>query len=337
MRGCAAVILLVTVLAMATLSTGATIGIDVGTVSNQLPPITETVQLLKSRGVTNVRIYDASASVLRAFANQGIAVSVTIPNDKVVSFANNQQAATDWVKANVQPFASTIDRVAVGNEWLHDSGNDASKLLPAMQNVNTALASLGLSNKKVTTAHAYDIVQGYPPSAGAFKNAGVMTPILAFLKRTDSAFMVNIYSYFTYISNPNTINLNYALGNAGAPSVKDSGSGKTYTNLMDAQIDTVISAMKRAGYGDVKLILGETGWPSAGGTGATVSNAKAFNQNLVKQVLGGKGTPLRPGVNIPTYIFALYNENLKPGPEIERNFGLYYPTKKPVYDINLSV
>lgn len=336
MRGCAAVILLVTVLAMATLSSGATIGIDLGLVSNQLPPISEIVQLLKSRSVTNVRIYDASVNVLKAFVNQGIAVSVTVPNPNVVSLANNQQAATDWVKANVQPFASTIDRVAVGNEWLNNPSNDPSKLLLAMQNVNTALTSLGV-NKKVTTAHAYDIVDGFPPSAGTFKNAGVMTQILAFLKRTDSAFMVNIYPYFTYSYSPNTINLNYALGNAGAPSVKDSGSGKTYTNLMDAQIDTVISAMKRVGYGDVRLILGETGWPSAGGMGATVNNAKAFNQNIVKQALGGKGTPLWPGVNIRTYIFALFNENLKTGPDVERNFGLYYPTKKPVYDINLSV
>lgn len=324
----------VVVMAMATLTAGATIGIDVGMVSNQLPPVKEIVQLLKSRGVTNVRIYDASASVLSAFANQGIAVSVT--NFDVVGMANSQQAATNWVRTYVQPFASVIDRIVVGNEWLHDPKNDPSKLLPAMQNVQTALTSLGL-NKRVTTAHAYDIIKspGYPPSSGTFLNPGVIGSILQFLKRTDSAFMVNIYPYFAYVGNPQ-ININYALGNPGAPSITD--NGKTYSNLLDAQLDTVISAMRRAGYGDVPLILGETGWPSAGGpAAASINNAKMYNQNLVRQVLGGKGTPLRPGINIPTYIFALFNENLKSGPDIERNFGLYRPDKTPVYPINLSV
>lgn len=146
--------------------------------------------------------------------------------------------------------------------------------------------------------------------------------------------MVNIYPYFTYVENP-SIDINYALGNPGAPSITD--SGRTYTNLLDAQVDTLISAMGRVGYGEVRLIIGESGWPSAGGVAATTDNARTYNQNLVRHVLGGTGSPLRPGVNFPTYIFALFNENAKPDPAIERNFGLYRPDKTPVYNVNLSV
>ena len=49
-----------------------------------------------------------------------------------------------------------------------------------------------------------------------------------------------------------------------------------------------------------------------------------------------QGTPLRPGTAIDTYIFALFNENLKPGPGTERHWGLLYPNGTHVYDIDLT-
>ena len=91
----------------------------------------------------------------------------------------------------------------------------------------------------------------------------------------------------------------------------------------------MISAMKNIGYEDVRLIIGESGWPSGGPPAASIDNARMYNQNLVQHVLSGKGSPLRPGVNFRTYIFASFNENKKPGDETERNFGLYRPDMTP--------
>lgn len=82
------------------------------------------------------------------------------------------------------------------------------------------------------------------------------------------------------------------------------------------------------------------GWPSQGDEneiGAGSSNAAAYNGNLIKRVLTGGGTPLRPNDTLDVYLFALFNENQKPGPTSERNYGLFYPTEQKVYDVPLTM
>lgn len=48
------------------------------------------------------------------------------------------------------------------------------------------------------------------------------------------------------------------------------------------------------------------------------------------------GTPLMPGKSVDTYIFELYDEDLKPGPTSERSFGLYRTDSTMIYDVGLS-
>ncbi|KAL8464661.1 hypothetical protein ACS0TY_034238 [Phlomoides rotata] len=55
-----------------------------------------------------------------------------------------------------------------------------------------------------------------------------------------------------------------------------------------------------------------------------------------KRLLKKKGTPYRPKKIIRAYIFALFNENLKPGPTSERNFGLFKADGSIAYDIGLT-
>jgi hypothetical protein len=72
----------------------------------------------------------------------------------------------------------------------------------------------------------------------------------------------------------------------------------------------------------------------------SVEESKAYVGNLInrvvdgEQVTGNRGTPYRPDTDITVYIFALFNENLKEGPEEERNFGLFYPDETPVYEVD---
>ena len=85
--------------------------------------------------------------------------------------------------------------------------------------------------------------------------------------------------------------------------------------------------------------ISETGWPSKGDpdeVGATPENAEIYNSNLLKRIQQKQATPANPSVPIDIFVFALFNEDLKPGPASERNYGLYYPDGSPVYNIGLQ-
>lgn len=150
--------------------------------------------------------------------------------------------------------------------------------------------------------------------------------------------MVNAYPFFAYEDNSNTISLDYALlkQNTG---VVDPGNNLRYSSLFEAQLDAVFAAMSALKYDDVPVVVSETGWPSKGDSneiGASVDNAASYNGNLVKRVLTGTGTPLRPKDQINVFLFALFNENQKTGPTSERNYGLFYPNGEKVYEIALT-
>ncbi|XP_060174808.1 glucan endo-1,3-beta-D-glucosidase-like isoform X2 [Lycium barbarum] len=81
----------------------------------------------------------------------------------------------------------------------------------------------------------------------------------------------------------------------------------------------------------------ETGWPSSGDPnqpGVSLEKAVSYNVNLVKHVNSAVGTPLMPNRTFETYVFSLFNEDLKAGTS-ERNFGLFRPDFTPVYDVGI--
>ncbi|KAM0070036.1 putative glucan endo-1,3-beta-D-glucosidase [Helianthus debilis subsp. tardiflorus] len=322
----------------------ASVGINYGQIANNLPSPERVVPIVKSIGATRVKLYDADPKVLKAFANTGVEFIVGLGNEYLSKMTdpNNAQA---WVKANVQAYlpATKITSIAVGNEVL--TFNDTSLsgcLLPAMQSVHTALVNLKLDSQvTVTTAHSVAVLQNsYPPSSGAFRPdlKGCISPILDFLSKTCSPFLINAYPFFAYKANPKQVSLDFVLfqPNAG---ITDPANNLHYDNMLFAQIDAVYAALNRLGYNKMPVQISETGWPSKGDDdelGASPENAKKYNGNLLKIISQKKGTPARPNTDLNIFVFAMFNENLKPGPTSERNYGLFKPDGTPAYGLGFS-
>ncbi|KAJ7563218.1 hypothetical protein O6H91_03G101300 [Diphasiastrum complanatum] len=318
------------------------IGVNYGQVANNLPSVQQAVTLVRSTTIGKIKLYDANATILRAFANTNIQVTVGIANDHISSLTN-PTSARSWINDNVSPYlpATQITTICVGNEVLTAADQSLlSQLLPAMENLHSALVSSNLQSQvKITTPQSLALLSNsFPPSAGAFNPTiaqSFIKPLLGFLSRTNSSLMVNAYPYFAYRRDPHNISLAYSLflPNTG---VNDPNTGILYSNLFSAQIDAVYSAMAKLNVTDVEVGVSETGWPSVGDpdeVGVSVQNAMTYNQNLIYYIVTNPGTPLRPRRPINTFIFALFNENLKPGPTSERNFGLYQPDGSAVYEV----
>nr|CAD1827134.1 unnamed protein product [Ananas comosus var. bracteatus] len=248
---------------------GGSIGVNYGRVANDLPPPPKVVELLKSQGITQVKLYDADPGVLRAFAGSGIRVVVALPNELLAAAASRPGYALGWVQRNVAAYypATQIAAVAVGNEVFASPRNLTALLVPAMTNVHAALARLGLDAAvKVSSPIALTALRAsYPPSAGAFRSdlaEPVMRPMLDLLRRTGSYLMVNAYPFFAYSANAALISLDYALfrPNAG---VLDPGSGLKYYSLFDAQV-CVPYIYRTTEFCVVRVVVSETGWPSKG-------------------------------------------------------------------------
>ncbi|KAF0926813.1 hypothetical protein E2562_027406 [Oryza meyeriana var. granulata] len=306
------------------------IGVCYGVLGNNLPSRSEVVQLYRSKGINAMRIYYPDKEALNALRNSGIGLILDVGNDVFSNLAASPSNAAAWVRDNVRPYypAVNIKYIAVGNEV---EGGATQSILPAMRNVNSALSSSGLGAIKVSTAVKYDVIaNSFPPSSGVFRDA-YMRDIARYLANTGAPLLANVYPYFAYRGNPRDISLNYATFRPGT-TVRDNGNGLTYTNLFDAMMDAIYAALEKAGAPNVRVVVSESGWPSAEGFGASMDNARAYNQGLIDHVGRARGTPKKPGA-LEAYIFAMFNENQKTGDPIERNFGLFYPNKSPVYSI----
>ncbi|XP_015577664.1 glucan endo-1,3-beta-glucosidase 14 [Ricinus communis] len=323
---------------------GLGVGINYGQIANNLPSPSRVAYLLQSLNISRVKLYDADPNVLVAFSNSNVDFIVGLGNEYLQNMTDPIKAQT-WIQQHLQPHLpqTKITCITVGNEVFNSNDTQLrSYLLPAMQTVYHALVNLGLDKQViVTSAHSLTILAySYPPSAGTFRQdlAEYIQPLLNFHSQINSPFLINAYPFFAYKDNPNQVSIEYALfqPNQG---MTDPITNLKYDNMLYAQIDAVYSAIRAMGHTDIEVRISETGWPSKGDSdeaGATSENAGLYNGNLLQRIQEKQGTPAKPSVPIDVYVFALFNEDLKPGPTSERNYGLFYPDGTPVYNIGLQ-
>ncbi|XP_047958868.1 glucan endo-1,3-beta-glucosidase-like isoform X1 [Salvia hispanica] len=340
------------------------VGVCFGRLGNNLPSVQRTLALYKKNNIRRMRLYDPHPPTLRALANTGIRLMLGVRDDQLRDLANCPDAATNWVRTNILQYPNVTFRyIAVGNEIDPESAL-APFVLPAIQNIYRAIRTAGRASQiKVSTSIRTDLLErSYPPQSGVFKCSvnWYIRPIIEFLRDTQTTLLVNVYPYFAYLNDPKTINLSYALLQPNSGII---AGGVYYDNLYYAILDAVDAAMERiltavptlfsvlsdeemkaGGSGNPGGTGSETGWPSKGGGNGkdyttadgdgpihTVENARIYNNNLMRIVKSG--TPRRPGRPLETYIFAMYDENLKPGPAYERHFGIFLPNGQPKYQL----
>ncbi|KAL4564011.1 hypothetical protein LXL04_028060 [Taraxacum kok-saghyz] len=318
-----------------------TYGINYGRIADNIPSPKQVVRLLKSAKIKNVRIYDYDHTVLDAFKGSGLDLVIGLPNGMVKEMSTNPDHALTWVKDNVQSYlpSTHIVGIAVGNEVLGGGDLDLqTSLYGAIKNIYNATQNLGLNSVQITTAHSQAVFgTSYPPSSCVFKEdvSQNMKKILELFHKMGSPFCLNAYPFLAYMGSPDQIDINYALFNP-TDGIYDEKTKLHYDNMLDAQIDAAYAALEDAGFGKMEVVVTETGWASRGDgneEAATFENARTYNYNLRKRLAKRKGTPRRPKSMLKAYVFALFNENSKPGPTSERNFGLYKPDGSISYDI----
>jgi exo-beta-1,3-glucanase (GH17 family) len=272
--------------------------------------------------------------------NPPLRLAVGAPNDMLDDF---RKGNTDRFINTIRPFASNIAWVCIGNEplgsWYNDRYLDV--LGPAVENVYNALQKAGLSGVGVTVPQNFEFMNvSYPPSAGTIKPkfVQVVSHTARIMQSSGAPFMVNVYPYLTRKENPRDVPLAYCLFTAPPEQWVRDGS-YTYKNIFDAMLDALHVALEGIAFGDLQIVVGECGWPTAGGPDANVQNAQIFNQNLIDHCKSGAGTPRMSGRKIGCFVFEAYDEDRKdtaPG-MFEKYWGVYGQSYEKKYPLNWQV
>lgn len=322
------------------------LGVNWGTMASHKLPPKVVVQMLKDNGIKKVKLFDADQSTMSALAGTDFEVMVAIPNDQLAVMGNYNRAK-EWVRRNVTRYnyngGVNIKYVAVGNEPFLTSYNNSflNTTFPALQNIQNALNDAGLGDSIKATVPLNADVYGSPPdnpipSAGTFRTdiLGQMTQIVQFLNKNKAPFTVNIYPFLSLYANEH-FPVDYAFFDGVSNPIVDNGI--PYTNVFDANFDTLVASLKAVGYGDMAVIVGEVGWPTDGDRNANINFALRFYRGLLPRLAANKGTPVRPGY-IEVYLFGLIDEDAKsiaPG-NFERHWGIFRYDGQPKFPMDLS-
>ncbi|KAL5578073.1 hypothetical protein UlMin_019772 [Ulmus minor] len=211
--------------------------------------------------------------------------------------------------------------VAVGSEPFLQTYNGSflRTTYLALQNIQFSLIKVGLSNQVKVIV---------PLNADPYKSStdihDLMVAIVKFLSDNGGPFTVNIYPFITlYIVSNFPVEYAFFDGN---PSPLVDGKA-TYSNMFDANYDTLVWALQSNGFENLPLIVGDIGWPTDGDMNANMNYAQRFNQGFMSHILGEKGTPMRTSP-IDTYFIYPWN--------FECHWGIFTFDGRPKYQLNLG-
>ncbi|KAI3984483.1 hypothetical protein MKX01_033976 [Papaver californicum] len=306
-------------------------GCNWGTRATHPLPADIVVKLLQDNGFDKVKLFEPDPQALTALGTSGIQVMLGIPNEFLASLASSVRVAEDWVQQNVSYYIRDgvdIRYVAVGNEPFLKTYGQAylQTTFPALKNIQAALIKAGLGKQvQVTVPLNADVYQTDTdlPSGGDFRPDihSLMISIVKFLSESSYPLTINIYPFLSLYADSH-FPVDYAFFSGTATPVVDGPI--SYSNVFEANYDTLIWALEKNGFPSVPVIIGEVGWPTDGDPNANAEYARRFNQGLFNRIFQGQGTPKRKSAP-QVYVFGLIDEDAKsiaPG-SFERHWGMF--------------
>jgi len=298
------------------------INYGVGLAKNPLP-FGQAFALLRDIGVNKLKLFDHDMATLEVISSTipNAAVTIGFSTEEMLSLADHPSLAFEALQP-LQVYDSLIQYIALAsepNESLPPS--TLSRALPrALTQVNSALDNLDM-RAKVTVPFTMALLHPlHTPALFLEAWNETLSLILPIFHERKAPFMMNIHPYPAYVealaepgSDPSAgegIPLAYALGSAGE---LRNGS------WLEAEYKRVREALTGWGYPSMRVVIGETGWPTAGGKAATVENACTYVNGLVSWV----GLGVEEGeAGREVYVFEAFDEQLKPAEGIEPHWGL---------------
>jgi exo-beta-1,3-glucanase (GH17 family) len=300
-----------------------TVGVSYSKLFAQNPlPVDQVMRQIK-QNFSLVRFYDFNQEFMTEAAAQGLEIILTVPNEKLTVLDSLTSAQT-YAATYVVPWKDYVKAVIVGNE-IFDNGDQGQSTLVVgrMQNLALALQNAGLSHIAVTTNINLDaLAVSWPVDQAVFQTQykTVMSSILTYLGSASGPgfVFVNTYPWQAIQQNPPpTITIDYATFQG--PGVCYS-NGNQCQNLFQAQylawnyaVQALLPGNKTVAY------IGETGWPSAGGTYPNLSSESLEGDYINGYIRWVKSQ----SPQIPSLLFEMYDEPLKSGGEEEKHFGLF--------------
>ncbi|KAH6779655.1 hypothetical protein C2S52_010892 [Perilla frutescens var. hirtella] len=316
----------------------ATIGVNWGRESAQRLIPSAVVDLLLQNGVKEARVYTSRDDLLQAFAGSGIGLTLTVNELFVLDSYDKCKA---WVRNKMLNLRmATVRRIYIGSYPFSTGLRNKDTLKTSMDvllYLQTALNDAGLGDQvKASFTHTSELLKPNmtKPSEAEFRDEikEEVKTMLRFFEQNGSPFVFDIVpSFLTQAYNMDPL---FAFVGESTQVIKDI-NGAVYTNIFEFAYDSFVWALIKLNASNVKVMVGQIGWPTDGYTNGNASTAERFYKGLLPYVASHKGTPLRPGAPIDTFVHALTDENRLPH-QFMRHWGIYRSNGKPKFKIDLT-
>ncbi|KAL8489440.1 hypothetical protein ACS0TY_025369 [Phlomoides rotata] len=323
----------------------AVIGINWGRENAQRLLPSNVVDLMLQNGIRAARIFTTEDELLEAFAGSQINLTINIPSYNTIK---SLQEAIVWVQTKKEHFiVSNVRQIYLSDFALSFSFNKTiiNDAINGLRNLQEAINLEGFGERiKVTIPNHKGILKmnntSLRPSEAEFLDIikPEMTTFIQILEQNKAPFVVSI----TTIGDIQEwgVDYNFAFTDNKSSLVIRDVNGAVYTNAFEVMYDSYVWALKKLNASpDLRVIVGQVGWPTDGFPGANATMAERYFKSLLPFVSSNKGTPMCPGKPIDIYIQALTDENrimYYGNGSFMRHWGIYMSNGKPKYNIDLS-